>query len=83
MLAKGKLPYRPNALGWFLTYPKCEVTPPALLEYLREHHTILEYVIAREEHADGSFHLHAFVKLDIRVNFKKGLFDIPGFHGNY
>lgn len=53
------------------------------MEYLREHHVIVEYVISQEKHQDGTDHLHAFIKLDKRVNFKKGLFDIPSFHGNY
>lgn len=38
------------AKGWFLTYPKCEVTPQACLEYLKESHDIVEYVIAQELH---------------------------------
>ena len=38
------------AKGWFLTFPKCDVTPQAALEYLRERHSITEYVIAQEEH---------------------------------
>lgn len=83
MKSKGKDTYRPNALGWFLTYPKCELTPQAALEYLKEKHTIVEYVVAQENHQDDSRHLHAFVKLDKRVNFKKGLFDLPEHHGNY
>lgn len=41
-----ELTKRVQAKGWFLTYPKCEVTPQAALEYLKEKHTIVEYVIA-------------------------------------
>ena len=41
---------RIRAKGWFLTYPKCEVPPQAALEYLREQHDIVEYVIAQELH---------------------------------
>ena len=75
--------YRPNALGWFLTYPRCDLAPEVVLEYLREGHTLIEYVVAQEAHEDGGKHIHAFVKLDKRVNFKKGLFDLPDHHGNY
>jgi len=75
--------YTPKAKGWFVTYPQCEVTPKAVLEYLREKHTVVEYVIAQENHEDGGHHIHAFIKLDKRVNFKNTLFDIPGHHGNY
>jgi hypothetical protein len=35
-----------RAKGWFLTYPKCDVSPQAALEYLKEKATIQEYVIA-------------------------------------
>lgn len=75
--------YVPKAKGWFVTYPQCEVTPSAVLEYVREKHTVVEYVIAQETHEDGGHHIHAFIKLDKRVNFKNTLFDIPGHHGNY
>ena len=56
-------PSRIRAKGWFLTYPKCDVTPQAALEYLKEKFTIEEYVIAQEEHKDGTLHLHAFIKV--------------------
>lgn len=45
-----ELAKRIQAKGWFLTYPKCEVSPQAALEYLREAHDIVEHVIAQEEH---------------------------------
>lgn len=72
-----------KAKGWFLTYPKCEVSPQAALEFLKEKHTIVEYVIAQEDHQDGTKHLHAFVKLEKRTRFKKDIFDFPEHHGNY
>lgn len=72
-----------RAKGWFLTYPKCPVTPQAALEYLREKHTITEYVIAQEKHADGTDHLHAFIKTEKRTEFGKTIFDFPDYHGNY
>jgi len=37
---------RIKAKGWFLTFPKCDVSPQAALEYLKEKHPIVEYVIA-------------------------------------
>lgn len=51
-----------RAKGWFLTFPKCDVSPQAALEYLKEKHPIEEYVIAQEDHQDGTKHLHAFIK---------------------
>lgn len=44
---------------------------------------MVEYVIAAEEHADGTPHIHAWVKLESRVYFKPRLFDLPDHHGNY
>lgn len=77
-----------EAKGWFLTYPKSgEVTPEALLEALSLKETIVEYVIAQEEHQDGSHHLHAFLKLEKKRQFKKDRFDVDLggklLHGNY
>lgn len=74
---------RIQAKGWYLTYPKCSVTPQACLELLREKHTIVEYVISHELHQDGTDHLHAFLKLEKKVTFNKSLFDLPEHHGNY
>jgi len=45
-----KLAKRVQAKGWFLTYPKCDVSPQAALEYIREKVTVVEYVIAQEKH---------------------------------
>lgn len=73
---------RIRAKGWFLTYPKCEVSPQSALEYLKAKDTIHEYVIAQEEHQDGSHHLHAFIKTD-RVTWTPDRFDLPEHHGNY
>lgn len=61
---------RVQAKGWFLTYPKCDVTPQACLEYLQESFKIEEYVIAQEEHKDGSLHLHAFIKTEKKLSFR-------------
>lgn len=44
---------------------------------------ILQYVIAREKHEDGNYHLHAFIKLDKKVNIgDPTIFDVEGFHPN-
>lgn len=57
--------------------------PQAALEYLREKLTIVEYVIAQEDHKDGSKHLHAFIKTEKPTSFKHDKFDFGAFHGNY
>jgi hypothetical protein len=50
---------------------------------LSERHSISEYVIAQEDHKDGTKHLHAFLKVEKKVTFNKNLFDLPEHHGNY
>jgi hypothetical protein len=57
--------------------------PQAALEYIKEKHTIVEYVIAQEKHQDGTDHLHAFIKLEKKATFNNKLFDLPEHHGNY
>lgn len=45
--------------------------------------TILEYVIAQEDHQDGTKHLHVFLKTERKISFKHDKFDFPQNHGNY
>ena len=71
------------AKGWFCTWPKCPIGKEMCLEELKAKWEIVEYVICEETHADGEPHLHAFLKLDRRVNFKASMFDVAGYHGNY
>lgn len=40
-------------------------------------------MIAQEAHADGSLHIHAFVKVGKKISFNSKLFDLPEHHGNY
>lgn len=77
--------------GWFLTYPKCGLSPKATLALLQDlpiAASIEEYVISSELHQDGEPHVHAFVKYDSKVSFSKTRWDLPNpdggfFHGNY
>ena len=71
------------AKGWFCTWPKCPIGKEMCLEELNAKWNIVEYVIAEEKHQDGDAHLHAFLKLDHRVNFKASMFDVAGYHGEY
>ena len=71
------------AKGWFCTWPKCPIGKEMCLEELSAKWKIVEYVICEEKHQDGDAHLHAFLKLDHRVNFKASMFDVAGYHGNY
>lgn len=76
-------PKRKRAKGWFCTWPKCDVAKDFCLSELKLKHDILEYVICKEDHADETKHLHAFIKVGKRIEFKSDLFDFAGYHGHY
>lgn len=71
-----------RAKGWFITWPRCSIEKEKMLENLKNRYVLEEYVISREQHQDGAFHLHAFVKLIDRIVFKKDMFDFEGYHPN-
>lgn len=71
------------AKGWFITYPQCPLKKEDVLSKLQSKYSIVEYVICEEKHENGDPHLHAFIKLSKRINFKADRFDIDGYHGNY
>ena len=81
-----------KAKGWFLTYPQCPCPPEDCLADLSDKLKLAglgieEYIIAEEQHENGDPHLHAFIKLNKRVRFKKDRFDFifegKNYHGNY
>lgn len=78
---------RKGAKGWFLTYPQCTATKEELLAALPSFstHPVVEWVICRELHEDGSPHLHAFVKFGAKIFLDRAMnkFDFMGYHGNY
>lgn len=71
--------------GWFLTWPKCPISKEEALSILQTNDlpNIKEYIIAEEQHKDGSAHLHAFLKLEKKIRFSKAKFDLLGYHGHY
>lgn len=73
-----------QAKGWFLTYPKCPIKKEDALTLFSTSGLpeIAEYVIAEEEHEDGTPHLHCFLKFVRRIRFSKK-FDLLEYHGNY
>lgn len=54
-----------------------------MLQALPVSSSIVEYVIAQEDHQDGTKHLHAFLKYEKKVQFSATKWDIADFHGNY
>ena len=62
--------FRLNSQTLFLTYPKCPVEPSVMLEQLEKIVKLEVYLIAQEQHMDGSFHLHCYLRLDHKMNIK-------------
>lgn len=79
--------FRLNAKNLFLTYPHCPGEPDALRDHLLQQlgaATVVYMCIARELHADGTPHLHAFVGCNTAVNIRSAdRLDFDGHHGNY
>lgn len=73
-----------NAKGWFLTYPKCTLDKEELLEHLKNKRAGLQQaVVSREEHSDGTPHLHVYLYFEERVSIKNARYwDVEGFHPN-
>lgn len=67
----------------FLTYPQCTLTKEELLLALQDRFDVKDYIVAQELHADGTPHLHAYLKLEARIHKRTADFaDIQGFHPN-
>lgn len=76
--------FRLNSKGFFLTWPQCHATKEECLAMLQSKGPIEKYIVCREEHKDGTPHLHAFVKYEQAKNFKTpNCFDLGTNHGNY
>lgn len=79
------MPFRLDVKKFFLTYPQCAATKEDLKEKLTTltygGHSITNWIICKETHADGSPHLHAVVELDTKFNCRdERYFDFLGFH---
>lgn len=77
--------FRIAARNIFLTYPKCELERYNLMSFLHQVHPDMVYcIIAKENHKDGTPHLHALVTTSKKVDTRDNRFwDLYGFHGNY
>lgn len=68
--------FRINSKHVFLTYAQCPLTKDELYLLLSPYN-ISEWVIAKENHADGSPHLHAFLTSSTKFNTQsERFFDI-------
>lgn len=78
------MPFRLQARHIFLTYPKCDADPNALLAAVRQRLGVKHYSIGRERHADGDLHLHGYFELERKCDLRgPECLDFDGFHGDY
>lgn len=78
-----------RAVHLFLTYPQCPIPKEDAMRLLKN--SLRNYegcLIASEQHEDGTPHLHAYVKLRVRSEFRSAQFaDLHWgglvYHGNY
>lgn len=67
----------------FLTYPQCTLEREQLRDFFTRLCPECSYLIARECHSDGNFHLHAYVHFGRRRRFTTAdCFDVEGYHPN-
>lgn len=72
-----------NGKFFLLTYPHCDFAKIDLAEFLRSKGEIERLIIGQERHADGDWHLHAFVEYKNRKSHvRQRYFDWRGKHPN-
>lgn len=75
--------FRITAKSFFLTYPQCNEEREALKTLLDTKGKLVYYLIGREQHEDGNFHLHALATFEKKLNIKRTtFFDLNGHHPN-
>jgi hypothetical protein len=72
-------PFRLYSRQLFLTYSQTSLLKEDVLEQLYSiiekklgfpfKQGIKEYIVAREKHADGNYHIHVYLKSNYRLNF--------------
>lgn len=76
-----------NNKSFFLTYSKCDVLPETLLSKIKDcfslvSRKVVNYVVAKEKHQDGTDHRHVYADLDrpFRGKVDCRFLDVQGFH---
>lgn len=77
--------WRLSTKNIFLTYPRCDLPAQqaldSLVQLLSDYNPHIR--VAREEHDDGGFHLHAFIRLERKLDTRRNnFFDLGGHHPN-
>lgn len=71
------MPFELNSQTIGLTYPKCDVQPQLLLNWLREQHQPYQpnyILVAQEPHQSGDPHLHAAIRVDKPIHTRNERF---------
>jgi len=71
-----------NGKRFFLTYPQCDLVPHILIAFLQFSGPVKSYLVAREKHEDGNYHLHACVEFDSIQRKPVDWLDCEGHHPN-
>ncbi|QDJ95251.1 replication-associated protein [Capybara virus 22_cap1_591] len=81
--------FRVNSATLFLTYPQCPIPKEDAISILQTiFPQIKDYIVAEERHQNGDKHLHVYLKLEEKGNWKTTTFaDLTyeniTYHGNY
>jgi len=67
----------------FLTYPQCPLSRERIRDHLVQTCGVEHYLVARESHDDGNYHIHAYGEWTRRANIRDVRhFDVDGYHPN-
>jgi len=72
--SSSKKSFRLNSQTLFLTYPKCGLEPSICLELIQKVVGLEVYLIAQEQHMDGTYHLHCYLRLEKKINCRNERF---------
>lgn len=77
------MPFRFNARHVFLTYPQCNLDTEVVRDELLRLDNPKWIRVAREQHADGHFHIHAVMGFNAKKSIRSERhWDLQGFHPN-
>lgn len=80
---EGSKSFQLNAKNIALTYPRCDIHPQAMFDWLKDNFSPEAVCVAQETHKDGGFHLHAYLRFEKALYTRnQKLFDVDGFHPN-
>ena len=77
------MPFRFCSAQVFLTYPQCTLSKEDVLDHFEGKWGIKSYMVSKEEHANGGFHIHAYFRFNRKLDLSsERCFDINEFHPN-